>query len=98
MFHTINARVVNLWLPKDLISADFCHGYLQFPGLTFILPGGMQFDLMSYYDERPVHFICKERGTDGETFFVVSFIVLKDGDEEEEEESDVAPVDSSDID
>ncbi|KAG9120233.1 hypothetical protein FRC07_004355 [Ceratobasidium sp. 392] len=87
-------KEINL-TPKDLISADFCYGYLQFPGLKFILPGGIQFDLMSYYDERPVHFVCKERGTDGKTFFVVSFIVLKDG---EEEENNVAPIDSSDID
>ncbi|QRV91056.1 hypothetical protein RhiJN_19074 [Ceratobasidium sp. AG-Ba] len=86
--------------PQDLINADFCHGYLQFPGLTFSLPGGIQFDLMSYYDERPVHFVCKQRGNEGR-FFVVSFIVLKDGDEEEGEDEDgnnVAPVDSSDID
>ncbi|QRV76237.1 hypothetical protein RhiJN_04252 [Ceratobasidium sp. AG-Ba] len=87
--------------PQDLINADFCHGYLQFPGLTFSLPGGIQFDLMSYYDERPVHFVCKQRGNEGKIFFVVSFIVLKDGDEEEGEDEDgnnVAPVDSSDID
>jgi len=82
--------------PQDLIHADFCHGYLQFPELTFSLPAGVQFDLMSYYDERPVHFLCKKRGTEGEIFFVVSFLVLKDGGEAEE--TNEAPVDSSDID
>ncbi|KAG9119187.1 hypothetical protein FRC07_005937 [Ceratobasidium sp. 392] len=98
-FYVINFVAVNSYVmvSKDLISADCCHGYLQFPGLMLILPGGMEFDLMSYYDERPVHFVCKERGTDGTIFFVVSFIVLKDG-EEEEDDNNVAPVDSSDID
>ncbi|KAG8717260.1 hypothetical protein FRC08_007888 [Ceratobasidium sp. 394] len=79
--------------PKDLISADFCYGYLQLPGLTLTLPGGLEFDLMYYYDGRPVNFICKERGTNGKTFFVVSFIVFKDGGG-----SDTAPIDSSEID
>ncbi|ELU41712.1 hypothetical protein AG1IA_04260 [Rhizoctonia solani AG-1 IA] len=40
--------------PRDLIQADFVHGYLQFPSLTMALPGGLQFDLMYYYDSRPV--------------------------------------------
>ncbi|KAG8690053.1 hypothetical protein FRC11_014122 [Ceratobasidium sp. 423] len=64
--------------PQDLIQADFVHGYLQFPELTIALPGGVQFDLMHYYDERPVHFVCKKRSAE-ETFFVVSFTVIKEG-------------------
>ncbi|CAE6422992.1 unnamed protein product [Rhizoctonia solani] len=84
--------------PRDLIQADFVHGYLQFPSLTIALPGGVQFDLMYYYDERPVHFVCKERGTE-ETFFVVSFTVIKDTEEPEQGDiNDAIPVDSSDID
>ncbi|CAE6424129.1 hypothetical protein ACGC1H_002622 [Rhizoctonia solani] len=83
---------------QDLIQADFVHGYLQFPSLKIALPGGVQFDLMYYYDERPVHFVCKKRGT-GETFFVVSFTVIKDGnDRNQGDNSDIAPLDSSDID
>ncbi|KAF8604952.1 DUF1769-domain-containing protein [Ceratobasidium sp. AG-I] len=88
-----------VFTPEDLIHADFAYGYLQFPSLTFNLPGGLHFDLMSYYDGRPVHFICKERGTEGKTFFVVSFTVLKEGEASDElGENNVAPVDSSDID
>ncbi|KAF8605131.1 DUF1769-domain-containing protein [Ceratobasidium sp. AG-I] len=88
-----------VFTPEDLIRADFVHGHLRFPSLTFSLPGGLQFDLMSYYDGRPVHFVCKERGTEGKTFFVVSFTVVKDGEAPDEpEENNDAPVDSSDID
>ncbi|CAE6446211.1 unnamed protein product [Rhizoctonia solani] len=83
---------------QDFIQADFVHGHLQFPSLTVALPGGVQFDLMYYYDERPVHFVCKKRGTE-ETFFVVSFTVTKDGnDRNQGDNSDIAPLDSSDID
>ncbi|KAB5594720.1 hypothetical protein CTheo_1867 [Ceratobasidium theobromae] len=89
-----NRKAVTLG-PRDLIQADFVHGYLQFPSLTFALPAGMQFDLMSYYDERPVHFICKKRGTDL-AFFVVSFVVLKNGDVRGE--TSITPVDTSEID
>ncbi|CAE7212654.1 unnamed protein product [Rhizoctonia solani] len=84
--------------PQHLIQADFVHGHLQFPSLTIALPGGVQFDLMYYYDERPVHFICKKRGTE-EAFFVVSFTIFKDGnDQGQGDSSDIVPVDSSDID
>ncbi|CAE6466768.1 unnamed protein product [Rhizoctonia solani] len=84
--------------PRDLIQADFVHGHIQFPSLTIALPGGVQFDLMYYYDERPVHFVCRKRGTE-DTFFVVSFTVIKDGnDRDQEDTSDFTPVDSSDID
>ncbi|CUA76746.1 hypothetical protein RSOLAG22IIIB_02216 [Rhizoctonia solani] len=85
--------------PQDLIQADFVHGHLQFPSLTIALPGGVQFDLMYYYDERPVHFVCKKRGTE-ETFFVVSFTVIKDGNDQNRvvDNNDLEPLDSSDID
>ncbi|CAE6521429.1 unnamed protein product [Rhizoctonia solani] len=42
-----------IFTPQDLIQADFVHGHLQFPALTIALPGGVEFDLMYYYDERP---------------------------------------------
>ncbi|KAF8741713.1 hypothetical protein RHS02_03822, partial [Rhizoctonia solani] len=87
-----------IFTPRDLIQADFVHGYLQFPSLTMALPGGLQFDLMYYYDSRPVHFICKERGTE-KTLFVVSFVVIKDtGAPDQGNDNDATPVDSSDID
>ncbi|CAE6424962.1 unnamed protein product [Rhizoctonia solani] len=83
---------------RDLIQADFVHGHLQFPSLRIALPGGVQFNLMYYYDERPVHFVCKERDTE-ETFFVVSFTVIKDiSAPDQGDDSDITPVDSSDID
>ncbi|KAG8748471.1 hypothetical protein FRC10_003604 [Ceratobasidium sp. 414] len=94
-FDVIDVNAANSDAPttKDLISADFCHGYLQLPGLTLTLPGGFEFDLMYYYDGRPVHFVCKERGTNGKTFFVVSFIVLKSGGGE----TNVSPIGSSGV-
>ncbi|KAJ1311413.1 hypothetical protein OPQ81_009903 [Rhizoctonia solani] len=83
--------------PRDLIQADFVHGYLQLPSLAINLPGGVHIDLMYYYDGRPVHFVCKKRGTE-EVFFVVSFTIIKDGNLQGENNSDITPVDSSDID
>ncbi|KAF9239827.1 hypothetical protein BU15DRAFT_87839 [Melanogaster broomeanus] len=48
--------------PEDLITTDFCYGYLEFsPTLALRLPGGMSFDLIRYWDKHPVKFICCER-------------------------------------
>ncbi|KAG2142446.1 hypothetical protein DEU56DRAFT_794471 [Suillus clintonianus] len=48
--------------PEDLITTDFCYGYLQFsPTLALRLPGGMSFDLMKYWDRHPVRFVCCKR-------------------------------------
>ncbi|KAF9488188.1 hypothetical protein BDN71DRAFT_1491209 [Pleurotus eryngii] len=54
--------------PQDLITTDFCYGFLQFsPSLALALPGGLSFDLMRYWDGQPVRFVCCERkGEDGE--------------------------------
>jgi len=55
--------------PEDLITTDFCYGYLQFnPTLALRLSGGMTFDLMKYWDRHPVRFVCckRRKSEDGE--------------------------------
>jgi len=47
--------------PNDLITTDFCYGFLSFPSLSLNLPGGISFDLMKYWDGQPVRFVCCER-------------------------------------
>lgn len=48
--------------PQDLISTDFCYGFLEFcPSLALRLPVGLTFDLMRYWDKHPVRFVCCER-------------------------------------
>ncbi|KAF7321422.1 hypothetical protein MKEN_00662700 [Mycena kentingensis (nom. inval.)] len=48
--------------PDDLITTDFCYGFLQFsPSLRLKLPGGLGFDLARYWDGQPVRFVCCER-------------------------------------
>lgn len=44
---------------KDLITTDFCHGFLEFhPTLLLRLPAGLSFNLMPYWDGQPVTFVC----------------------------------------
>ncbi|KAF4618824.1 hypothetical protein D9613_010086 [Agrocybe pediades] len=48
--------------PDDLITTDFCYGFINFaPSLSLQLPGGLSFDLMKYWDGQPVRFVCCER-------------------------------------
>jgi hypothetical protein len=48
--------------PQDVITTDFCYGFLEFsPTLSLRLPGGISFDLMKYWDGQPVRFVCCER-------------------------------------
>lgn len=48
--------------PDDIVSTDFCYGFLEFsPSLSLRLPGGISFDLMKYWDGQPVRFVCCER-------------------------------------
>ncbi|KAI0026781.1 hypothetical protein K488DRAFT_64527 [Vararia minispora EC-137] len=48
--------------PSDLITTDFCYGFIQFaPSPSLQLPGGISFDLMRYWDGQPVRFMCCER-------------------------------------
>lgn len=50
--------------PEDIITTDFCYGFLEFsPSLTLRLPGGISFDLLRYWDGQPVRFMCCERKT-----------------------------------
>ncbi|KAF8137326.1 DUF1769-domain-containing protein [Boletus edulis] len=84
--------------PQDLVTTDFCYGYLEFsPTLSLRLPGGICFDLVRYWDKHPVKFICSERnktfseendrGPTGNVFWCVSF-EAGDDDDEDEQESD----------
>ncbi|KAJ7647603.1 DUF1769-domain-containing protein [Roridomyces roridus] len=52
-----------VWLgPEDLITTDFCYGFLEFaPSLRLRLPGGLGFDLARYWDGQGVRFVCCER-------------------------------------
>ncbi|KAF8887341.1 hypothetical protein BD779DRAFT_1611562 [Infundibulicybe gibba] len=41
--------------PHDLITTDFCYGFLEFsPSLALRIPGGLSFDLVKYWDGQPV--------------------------------------------
>ncbi|GJJ14921.1 hypothetical protein Clacol_009191 [Clathrus columnatus] len=55
-----NRRLVD-FTPKDVITTDFCYGFLSFPSLALNLPGGISFDLKKYWDGQPVRFVCVER-------------------------------------
>jgi hypothetical protein len=47
---------------QDLITTDFCYGFLEFaPSLRLRLPGGLGFDLARYWDGQGVRFVCCER-------------------------------------
>lgn len=83
----------------DLLTADFCYGFLSFPSLTLKLPGGLSFDCKKYWDGQPVRFVCCERPPDsegtmsgpGRTFWCVSFELDEasdSGNEDEEVEPD----------
>ncbi|EGO03762.1 hypothetical protein SERLA73DRAFT_46390 [Serpula lacrymans var. lacrymans S7.3] len=61
-FHETNNRRKVIFGPEDVITTDFCYGFLEFsPGLSLRLPGGVSFDLMKYWDGQPVRFVCCER-------------------------------------
>ncbi|EIN08371.1 hypothetical protein PUNSTDRAFT_126442 [Punctularia strigosozonata HHB-11173 SS5] len=54
--------------PQDVITTDFCYGFLEFsPTLSLRLPGGISFDLMKYWDGQPVRFVCCERNPQYQT-------------------------------
>jgi len=53
--------------PSDIITTDFCYGFIEFsPSLALRLPGGLSFDLMRYWGGQPVRFVCCERRKSGE--------------------------------
>ena len=49
---------------QDELATDFCYGSLTFPRITLSLPGGINFDLMKYWDGQPVRVVCCERNAD----------------------------------
>jgi hypothetical protein len=60
--HAKNRKALSFG-PQDIITTDFCYGFLEFsPALALRLPGGLSFDLAKYWDGQPVRFICCERG------------------------------------
>lgn len=70
-------RQATKFTPQDVITMDFCHGYLQFDTLTLRL-AGMTFDLTAYHDGQPVRFVARNRYTE-KIYFVVEFqIAAKD--------------------
>ncbi|KAG8758713.1 hypothetical protein FRC14_007557 [Serendipita sp. 396] len=79
----------------DVITTDFCYGFLSFPEIRLNLPGGISFDLLNYWDGQPVRFVCCERQKSdrengggggalkgpGDPFWVVVFQAVLDGEE-----------------
>ncbi|KJA15579.1 hypothetical protein HYPSUDRAFT_58713 [Hypholoma sublateritium FD-334 SS-4] len=50
----------------DVVTTDFCYGFINFaPALALQLPGGLSFDLMRYWDGQPVRFVCCKRPKHG---------------------------------
>ncbi|KAF7973146.1 hypothetical protein HWV62_15917 [Athelia sp. TMB] len=61
-FQTAKHRNEVTFGPEDLLTLDFCYGYLSFnPGLVVRLPGGISVDLMKHWHGQPVNFVCCER-------------------------------------
>ncbi|KAL1739192.1 hypothetical protein HDZ31DRAFT_49775 [Schizophyllum fasciatum] len=52
--------------PDTVLTCDFAYGFLSFsPTIALVLPGGLSFDLMRYWDGQPVRFVCCERASGG---------------------------------
>ncbi|KAF9652660.1 DUF1769-domain-containing protein, partial [Thelephora ganbajun] len=48
--------------PNDLITTDFCYGFLEFSSeFALRIPGGISFNLAKYWDGQPVQFVCCKR-------------------------------------
>lgn len=66
-FHKAKHRKEVIFGPHDILTMDFCYGFLEFnPTLALRLPGGVSFDLMRYWDGQPVRFVCCERKSESE--------------------------------
>jgi hypothetical protein len=65
-FSSASHRKAITFGPNDVITTDFCYGFIQFPQLALTLPGGISFDLMRYWDGQPVRFVCCRRAQEGE--------------------------------
>ncbi|KAI5828051.1 DUF1769-domain-containing protein [Schizophyllum commune Tattone D] len=65
-FATPAAREDTLLGPDTVLTCDFAYGFLSFsPTIALVLPGGLSFDLMRYWDGQPVRFVCCERASGG---------------------------------
>ena len=58
--------------PQNVLTADFCNGFIDFNTLRLEIPytAGMGFDLKKYWDGQPVTYYCKDK-SDETVFFVV---------------------------
>jgi hypothetical protein len=92
--------------PDMFIECDFCHGWLSFEnGLSLNFPV-VHFDLMRYWDGRPLWFVCCERSKDGKgpgnPIWCVGFEIMEehecDSEPEEAEEGKTLPDISGDVD
>jgi hypothetical protein len=91
-FYGLNYLIYIFIFIQDVITADFCYGFLEFsPTLSLRLPGGISFDLMRYWDGQPVRFVCCERkevAVDGEDPWGALFwcVAIEMGEDDGEEE------------
>ncbi|KAH8828982.1 hypothetical protein DL96DRAFT_1021869 [Flagelloscypha sp. PMI_526] len=61
-FADAEARKDVIFGPEDIILTDFCYGFFSFsPTIALQIPGGIEFDLMHYWDRQPVRFVCCAR-------------------------------------
>ncbi|TFK38073.1 hypothetical protein BDQ12DRAFT_683924 [Crucibulum laeve] len=97
--------------PMDVITTDFCYGFINFsPSLSLQVPGGLSFDLMKYWDGQPVRFVCCERKVEGggtknkeedpwgRIFWCVAIEMVDDDDDDELNGDESNEVGSSDVD
>jgi hypothetical protein len=64
--------------PQDLLTMDFCQGYIRFDNLHLAI-AGMDFDLAKYAaDDQTVNFYCRNRTTE-KVYFIIQFQLIKKG-------------------
>ena len=71
---------------QNELTTEFCYGFLTFPRITPSLHGGINFDLVKYWNGQPVLFVCCERNADAggklagpsRTFWCVVFEIVDD--------------------
>jgi len=97
-FHSAKHRKEVIFGPNDIITTDFCYGFLEFnPTIALRLPGGLSFDLMKYWDGQPVRFVCCERKKAGDSegapwgriFWCVAIELVEGETENEIADSDI---------
>lgn len=60
--------------PSDVLTVDFCNGFIDFNSLQLVLPyAGLRFDLQRYWDGQPVRYVCKNLAS-GRIYFVVQYV------------------------